>query len=178
VIADATLRGERVTLRPVRPADAAPYVQAFADDPTLARMVGFDAPTERSTRAAFRRDAKDRAAGEVARFAAVADDAFAGLFLLHSFAWPHRRAECGFLVVPAARRRGLALEAVRLLVGWAFSALGLQRVGLATLEENVATQRLAERAGFQREGVLRAYTREWDVPVDNVIFGAVGSAWA
>jgi RimJ/RimL family protein N-acetyltransferase len=162
----------------VSPDDAAPYVQAFADDPELARMVGFDAPSERDARATFRRDARDRASGDAARFAAVSGGGFAGLFLLHSFAWEHRRAECGFLVVPAARRRGIALEAVRLLAGWAFSALGLHRVGLATLKDNLATQRLAERAGFEREGILRAYTREWDEPIDNVIFSAVSASWA
>jgi RimJ/RimL family protein N-acetyltransferase len=162
----------------VQPADAAPYVQAFADDPTLARMVGFDAPTARAARDTFKGDPKDRAAGEMARFAAVDGESFLGLFLLHSFSWQHRRADCGFLVVPAARGRGVALEALRLLVGWAFAALGLQRVGLATLEENVATQRLAERAGFQREGVLRAFTREWDEPIDNLIFSAVSASWA
>ncbi len=178
LIGSEQLVGERVLLRPVEPGDAAPYVQAFADDPSLARMVGFEAPSEGEARTTFKRDARERAAGEAARFAAVADDTFAGLFLLHSFAWTHRRAECGFLVVPAARRRGAGLEALRLVVAWAFGVLGLQRVGLATLEENVATQRLAERAGFQREGVLRAYTREWDEPVDNVMYSAVASAWA
>jgi RimJ/RimL family protein N-acetyltransferase len=136
-------------------------------------MVGFDAPSERDARASFKRDARDRAEGTVARFAAVAEDAFAGLFLLHSFAWPHRRAEVGFLVVPAARRRGVGVEALRLISAWALGTLGLQRVGLATIGDNVATQRLAERAGYRHEGILRAYTREWDEPIDNWIYSVV-----
>jgi RimJ/RimL family protein N-acetyltransferase len=160
-------------LRPVQPGDAEPYVRAFAEDPDLARMVGFDAPAERDARSSFRRDARDRAAGTAARFAAVADGAFAGLFLLHSFAWPHRRADVGFFVVPAARGRGVGAEALRLITAWALGTLGLQRIGLATIAENVATQRLAERAGYEHEGVLRAYTREWDRPTDNWIYSVV-----
>ncbi len=173
-----TLEGERLTLRPTQARDAGPYLQAFADDPDLGRMIGFDAPDERTARGMFRRDARDRDAGTVARCAVLREEEFLGLFLLHSFAWEHLRADCGFMVVPAARGRGVALEALRTIVGWAFGTLGLQRVGLATLEENVAAQRLAERAGFQREGVLRAFTREWGEPVDNLMYSATAATWA
>jgi RimJ/RimL family protein N-acetyltransferase len=39
---------------------------------------------------------------------------------------------------------------------WAFESLGLGRVELVTDPENIASQRVAEKAGFQREGVLRS----------------------
>jgi RimJ/RimL family protein N-acetyltransferase len=161
-------------LRDPRPADAAAYVQAFSDDPDLARNMGFDAPSVARMRRVFRREPRDRADGTVLRYA-VSDEAgaFHGLVLLHSFSWPDRRGDLGVMVVPAARGHGLAAEALRLLVRWAFASLGLQRVGLATLPGNEPTVRLAERVGFQREGVLRAYTREWDEPRDNVLFSAL-----
>lgn len=161
--------------------DAGPYVQAFADDPLLDRKIGMAAPSPATARRMFRGERRQRERGEVARFVISDDsDAFNGLVLLHSFEWTHRRAELGFMVVPAARRRGLALEALRLVVRWAFASPGLQRVGLTTLPDNDATQGLAERAGFRREGVLRSYTREWDEPKDNVVFGAIPEdpAWA
>jgi ribosomal-protein-alanine N-acetyltransferase len=167
------LDGERVRLRPVRPDDAAAYVQAFADDPSLAHMLGYDAPSVREARARFRGDARDRATGTAAQFAVLEDEAFRGLFLLHSFHWQHRRADVGFMVVAAARGRGVGRAALRLITDWALGTLGLQRLGLATIEENVATMRLAERAGYEREGILRAYTREWDEPVDNVIYSVL-----
>jgi RimJ/RimL family protein N-acetyltransferase len=161
-------------LRDPRAADARAYVQAFADDPGLARMLGFPAPDEAEARRLFRRERRDRARGRAVRLVISSDGAaFEGLVLLHTFEWTHRRAECGLMVVPAARRRGLALAAVRELVAWALGAVGLQRIGLATLEENVATQRLAERAGFTREGLLRAYTREFDRPVDNLVYSVL-----
>jgi RimJ/RimL family protein N-acetyltransferase len=157
----------------VRPDDAAPYVRAFADDPAMARMVGFDAPSERDVRTTFKRDSRDRADGRAARWSVVDGDEFLGMFILHSFSWQHRRAEVGFLVVPAARGRGVGGEALELLTRWSLETLGLQRLGLATIEENVATQAIARRAGYEREGVLRAYTREWDEPVDNVIYSVL-----
>ena len=145
-------------------------------------MLGFEAPTVAVMRRTFRGERRDRAEGTAVRFAMTRPgaDEFVGSVLLHTFHWRHRRADCGVMVVPAARRGGLALEALRLVVGWAFGTLGLQRVGLATLPENEATQRLAERAGFRREGVLRSYSREFGRPADNVMFGAVPGdpAWA
>jgi RimJ/RimL family protein N-acetyltransferase len=56
-----------------------------------------------------------------------------------------------------ARRRGLATRAVRLVSDWALRALDIARLGLLTEEWNASSQRVAERAGFRREGVLRAW---------------------
>jgi RimJ/RimL family protein N-acetyltransferase len=40
---------------------------------------------------------------------------------------------------------------------WAFTVVGIDRLSLQTAPENVASQRVAERAGFTREGLLRAW---------------------
>jgi RimJ/RimL family protein N-acetyltransferase len=40
---------------------------------------------------------------------------------------------------------------------WAFEALGLKRIELWTVPGNVASEHVAQRAGFKREGVLRSY---------------------
>ena len=62
----------------------------------------------------------------------------------------------GYWMAPEARGRGLTTVALRTLSRWAIEELGLGRIELATDPENVASQRVAEKAGFQREGVLRA----------------------
>jgi len=64
-------------------------------------------------------------------------------------------AAVGYWLRPEARGRGVATVAVLLVAGWAFDRLGVQRLELTTVPENVASQRVAERAGFSREGVLR-----------------------
>jgi RimJ/RimL family protein N-acetyltransferase len=65
-------------------------------------------------------------------------------------------AAVGYWLRQQARGRGAATVAVQLVARWAFDALGVQRLELTTVPENVASQRVAERAGFTREGVLRA----------------------
>ena len=68
----------------------------------------------------------------------------------------------GYWMAPQARRRGRTTAALRALSRWAIEELGLGRLELATDQHNIASQRVAEKAGFQREGVLRAMlpTRE------------------
>ena len=70
------------------------------------------------------------------------------------------------------RGRGVATRALRLLSDWALSpdGLGLARVQLTTDVDNPASQRVAERAGFEREGVLRAYVEHQGARRDMVVW--------
>jgi [ribosomal protein S5]-alanine N-acetyltransferase len=68
-----------------------------------------------------------------------------------------QRASIGFGLVADARGQGIAAAALRLLSDWAFATFGdLARLELWILPGNERSLRVAERAGFQREGVLRA----------------------
>ena len=87
----------------------------------------------------------------------------------------HETAEIGYWVREANRGRGIAPAAVRLLVDWTFAILGLQRVELLTEPGNLASQRVAEKAGFQREGLLRSYRQARGVRRDYVIFSRLPS---
>ncbi len=69
-----------------------------------------------------------------------------------------QQAEIGYWVAPWARRRGVATAAVRALSGWAFSHTGVARLELLAEWANLASQRVALAAGFQREGVRRSAT--------------------
>ena len=67
------------------------------------------------------------------------------------------RASIGYWVAPAERGRGVATAAVRLLGRWALITLSLQRLELYHFVWIDASGWVAEKLGFQREGVLRAY---------------------
>ena len=62
----------------------------------------------------------------------------------------------GYWVAREARGRGVAAEALRALTRWAVETLGVQRLELLTDVANRGSQRVAEKAGFQREGILRS----------------------
>lgn len=64
--------------------------------------------------------------------------------------------EVGYWVGPAGRGRGVAPRAVRLLANWAFAEGGLARLELLIEPANTASLAVAERAGCEREGLLRS----------------------
>jgi RimJ/RimL family protein N-acetyltransferase len=63
--------------------------------------------------------------------------------------------ECGYWVLPWARGAGLAPAALAALTGWAFGGLGLHRAELMHSTANLASCRVAEKAGYVLEGTLR-----------------------
>jgi len=63
----------------------------------------------------------------------------------------------GYWCVSQARGRGITTRALRRLCRHALDELGLDRLELITDSDNVASQRVAEKVGFRREGVLRSH---------------------
>lgn len=61
----------------------------------------------------------------------------------------------GYWTMPAARGRGVASGALAAASRWAFEQAGLHRVELAHAVDHHASCRIAERSGYQLEGVLR-----------------------
>jgi RimJ/RimL family protein N-acetyltransferase len=66
-------------------------------------------------------------------------------------------AGIGYWLIERSRGRGLGSRAVRLLARWAVTDAGLARVEALVDPDNVASQRVLEKAGFRREGHLRSY---------------------
>jgi RimJ/RimL family protein N-acetyltransferase len=69
------------------------------------------------------------------------------------------RATIGYWVVAPARGRGVARDALRGLVGFAFNDLAIPRLQLYIEPWNVASVRTAEGAGFGWEATLRGWER-------------------
>ena len=68
----------------------------------------------------------------------------------------NRRGEVGILIgEPDARGRGYGTEAMRLLLDYAFTAVGLRSVMLLVYEFNPAARRSYEKAGFREIGRRR-----------------------
>jgi RimJ/RimL family protein N-acetyltransferase len=66
-------------------------------------------------------------------------------------------AGIGYWVLERARGRGLASRAVGLLAGWALTDAAMLRIEALVEPHNTGSRRVLERAGFRREGHLRAY---------------------
>jgi RimJ/RimL family protein N-acetyltransferase len=115
--------------------------------------------------------------GTAAPFAIVSagEEELIGSISLVRLAWEHRRAEIGYFLAREARGAGHATRAVALICDWAFRSLGIERLDLYAATENLASQRVAERSGFEREAVLRSFMREKGVQLDMVAFGLLAT---
>lgn len=68
-------------------------------------------------------------------------------------------AQIGYWMGERFAGRGLMLEALRLIVPYAFETLRLHRLEAACIPKNARSVRLLEKAGFRREGLLRGYLK-------------------
>ncbi len=74
---------------------------------------------------------------------------------LHDIDWQARQCDTGYWVRKSAQRRGFATETANAMLRYAFGALGMQRVGLTHSSGNEPSRRIAERLGFDLEGIQR-----------------------
>jgi RimJ/RimL family protein N-acetyltransferase len=93
---------------------------------------------------------------------------------LNRFEWEEPSCHIGYWLAAGERGQGYGTRAVRLLAGWALSELGLERIRLLADLDNLASQAVAERAGFARVGTVSGYVLN-DEPRDMAAFDLRGS---
>jgi [ribosomal protein S5]-alanine N-acetyltransferase len=87
---------------------------------------------------------------------------------------PVQTANVGYMVDAAVRGRGVATAAVRLVIAHAFDQLQLHRLDAGVMPSNLGSQRVLEKAGFTRVGLMRRYlfiAGSWE---DHVLYELIG----
>ena len=166
------LESERIRLRPLRMDDAGEVFTLFSDA-RVTRYWSFQAWTEPAQAEAWLAERIGWGPPSVYGWAMAdrASDAFIGTTALFSLSGPLHRAELGYSLMPARQGEGLATEAVRRALDFGFDVLGLERIEADVDPRNVASCRLAERLGFQREGLLRNRWRVGGEFADSILYG-------
>lgn len=173
------LLGKRVLLRPYAEADAEPVFAAMEEsrnhlrpwvtwldhNRSVADVRGYCARC-----AANWRQRSDMTLGIFER----ETGRFLGGTGLHDPDWDLRAFEIGYWLRASAVGRGYTTEAVRLLAAFALDALRANRVEISCDAANVASQRVAERAGFTLDGRLRnGLLAPNGQPVDRLVFSRI-----
>src|SRR5262249_3597981 len=78
--------------------------------------------------------------------------------------------ELSYGVAPAARGRGVAARAVRLVSRWCLEDAGFRRVELHIAPANTASRRVAESAGFVHAGWVRSYVAATGASFDDLLY--------
>lgn len=162
------------SLRPWRDSDLHAIVAA-CQDPEIGRWTRVPSPYGETDARAFLLQRHDAVyTGTMAPFAIASPTSSShllGSITLMRIDWENRRAEVGYWLAAPARGSGHATRAARLICAWGFAQLELERLELYAATGNHPSQRVAQRAGFTREGVLRSYMVGKDGRQDMVAFG-------
>ena len=147
-----------VALRPLCPDDVDDMFALYGLSEVIAGSVPPTAPTRPAMIGYCGRAGSRWLAGE--RVPLTVRDAptgaFAGEITLMYTEPSTGQAMIGYSLAREWRGRGFARRAVRLLTEWAFSATPVRRVIAGTTPENLASQRVLQACGFEREGYQRA----------------------
>ncbi len=167
------LRADGIVLRPPQPADAEGIRQA-CQDPDIQRWIAaVPSPyTAEDARVFVAWSQQGWRTGEDASFVICEreSNALLGTIGLGLDRREHGIASIGYWLAREARGRGIATEAVKLCSRWAFRELAIERLELYTEPGNEPSQRVAERAGFTREGIARGHLRTSTGRRDSVMF--------
>lgn len=168
-----TLRGELVTLRPIRAEDADLVDLILRTDDEVARLTGsVHSSTERPAGMPIERLREIYGAWAVADdrlVLAVVDNATGGLVgevVLND--WDEPNQSCGFraFIGAAGRGRGLGTEATRLVVEHGLATMDLHRISLEVYDFNPRARHVYEKVGFVHEGTGREALRFDDRWID------------
>lgn len=166
-----------VRLRAFRDGDV-PLVQAASSDPLIPLITTVPIDDSQAAALAFIVRQHDRlVTGAGYSFAIVdaATDTAVGQIGLWPRAVDPERASIGYWVEKKSRGAGHAAAALSLVADWAVGDGNCERLELAVEPWNEASWRLAERAGFQREGLMRQWQRVADERKDMFLYARLRS---
>lgn len=143
-------------LRPMREDDAATWHTYLSQD-AVTRHTSWRVDGPGDLAELIRAYARPERSHSMGFAIAGQDDRLVGTIGLNEIAPAHRRAEIAYDIAPEFWRQGLATRACAAVSDWALQTLGFARIQATVLDSNVASARVLERCGYQREGLLHAY---------------------
>lgn len=177
---DLRLDGEGVMLRPHRAADFTEWAELRAGSRDFLQPWEPTWPPDDLTRSAYRRRLSAYAA-DIERGVAYPFLVFresdgvmvGGITLSNIRRGVAQMGSIGYWVGQQFTRRGYTVDAVSTVTRFCFGRLGLHRVEAACLPTNEASRAVLLKAGFQQEGLARAYLRINGVWRDHLLFGVL-----
>ncbi|MFD7917422.1 GNAT family N-acetyltransferase [Streptomyces sp. NPDC059752] len=152
-----TLSTDRLVLRAFVPSDE-DELYAAARDPDVQRWTLVPSPYERAHAHTYVNETVPNGWRDGTAFAFAVRLGAEGPLVAAVGVHVHtaESTEIGYWAVKEHRGRGYMTEAVRAVARWAFTELGIGRLEWRAEVGNAGSRAVAEKAGFQVEGLLRA----------------------
>jgi RimJ/RimL family protein N-acetyltransferase len=162
---------DNVTLRPLEPEDI-DTLHVWETDHTLSYFAGW---TSEFSRCHFKQSWENRLTNPPDTLVVLGiafEGRLVGYIQLGRIDPVERHAAIGIVIGEAnLQGKGIGSTAVRILCDFAYTVKGMERVYAECYGFNTRAQRMFERAGFQREGILRKHELHNGVRQDMHIFG-------
>lgn len=97
-------------------------------------------------------------------------DEVIGMIGLNTINHTHRHAEVGYWIAEEYWGTGMMLEAINLMVSYYFNSMKLERIYAYIIPDNIPSWKLLEKAGFEREGLLKGLMRKEGKRYDHYIY--------
>jgi RimJ/RimL family protein N-acetyltransferase len=174
----ATLKGERIILRPLRMSDAKTLVLCVNDKKLMkyhmASTARFSLNDEKKY---IKRTMKNWKIGNDLEWAIELYGKLIGAIFLHNISKKNLSAEFGIWVARENQRKGIGYESAKLVINFAFKRLKLNRIWYYTYTPNKASKNLARQLGAKYEGMQREVAKKGKVFYDSYTYGILKREW-
>lgn len=163
---------QQITLRPFGDADASAFF-TWAGDPEVAQSLFWDAHPDIDYTRRFLREV----VASHQWFLAICNNGtpVGAITLDRGVGRADCRAELGYVLKREVWGQGIATEAVRLALSVGFQSLGVSRIEALVDPQNLASIRVLEKSGMNREAYLSQYVTHRGQLRDRIIFSKVVS---
>jgi len=154
VISESVLEGQKVRLRPVRPADLQSFTHWLADPEVRRWLAAVEKPPTLDEEIAWYEETRANPNNVLWAIESL-EGQLVGTCELRMAA-KHRKAELGISIHDKEEwSKGYGTDAVRLMLEYGFEDMELNRIELTTDEDNARGRRCYEKCGFVEEGMRR-----------------------
>jgi ribosomal-protein-alanine N-acetyltransferase len=165
-------------LRQLRAGDAS-ALHAYLTDPAVTEQTSYELRTQREVEQLIQFYGHAFARRSDIRWAITEGPSrpVVGTIGFMAYSERHARAELGYDLARETWGRGVATVAAQRVVQYGFEEMGLNRIEATVMAGNARSERVLEKIGFVREGLLRQYKFARGEFKDYVIFGLLRETW-
>jgi len=168
------LEGNKIKLRPLKFSDTE-SIEKYSQDRKITKYTFVIPPpfTIKQAQVFIKKTKKEKREGISYYFGIELMESreLIGMMNLVKIDRKNKNAEIGFWLAEEYQNKGLAKEALNLILDFGFKKLKLERIEARVFHKNQPAQKLLEKTGFKLEGRLRKKTFFKNQWFDDLIYG-------
>lgn len=129
------------------------------------------------TTAFIKKNLEHYAKHEGLQVAILFEDKIVGVASFNSINWSNKTTDIGYWLAKDYQGKGIMTRVVRALTGYAFNHFKVNKVEIRAAVSNKASQGVAERLGYTKEGTIRQAEILYGQYVDHVVYGMLATEW-